>query len=230
MKENKELKMKTIIKGKIVTNKLSLDDGIETVTNADGVDERRYVRKPEFNVKKETEYEQIGEAVEGYSDMVKNEMSTAYRWGLTHTNTIRLNEDTNVEVENEYYQHDIQSNVIIVDHVIEEKTEYVYGTEDELIEHLKDYKLQYVEDREELSTYVKVHNIDLETVDLDDLIKVVRGDEKTETLTIPYWTGDHHVTRDVTGLTKLRTETLAIPYLSNQYSAIDDLSFAELKF
>lgn len=158
--------MKTVVKEKVVSINYELNENYVL----DG-EKKVFTKKPAIVEKKE---------VIGYQDICAFEgdfryNSTFYSWinfSIDRRQTLNISEDKEVKVEKEIFRADLNElHLITTEEVIAcSNKEQVEEWLDELI---KEFNKQMIESDEKLLVYCKLHKLNVEETDVDELFKLV---------------------------------------------------------
>ena len=163
--------MKTVVKKKLIDQVYEMNENSKL--DKDG--KLIFIRKPRIDSKKETV---------GYLDICSFDGDFRYNsrnyvsWGgitLDHQNKINISEDKEVIVEKEIFRADLNEL-----HLITSEEKIIYSNkvemEDQLIDLMKKFNKQMIESDEKLLAYCKLHKLNIEEVDTDELFKLVYPD------------------------------------------------------
>ncbi|MBU5331748.1 hypothetical protein KQI61_06025 [Anaerocolumna aminovalerica] len=166
--------MKTIIQGKNLKTTYGIDYKWKTIKNDKGDDVTVYIGKPKLTKKTELiEWETIAEVdekIEYNSSPIFNINS----YGFTiSVGKINLSEDEVVNVEEKITRVDLGAYVLHTDKVLHEEIVLKEDSEETLVCQIKAFNKMMIESNEKLSSYCKLHKLNPEETDVDELFKLV---------------------------------------------------------
>lgn len=160
--------MKTVVQGKKITNKWSVDTGKEKrIIN--GEEREIFVKKPSLTKEEEIEWADICE----YDERPQY----SYNNPLSLVRSIDLSENESVCVEEEIFRADLVEYLQRVNKVIEEIDENKEESETELQMLVAEFNKTAIENNMEMLNYCKLHKLTPGETDAEELYKLLHPDE-----------------------------------------------------
>lgn len=192
--------MKTVVQGKKITNKWSVDTGKEKrIIN--GEEREIFVKKPSLVKEEELEWADICE----YDERPQY----SYNNPLSLVRSIDLSENESVCVEEEIFRADLGAWFQRVKKVLEEIDVNKEESETELQTLMAEFNKTAIENNTEMSNYCKLHKLTPEETDAGELYSLLHPDKKFKfDIVQQTYRGVNPPSNDI--------------YMSNSEKAIDD--------